>query len=181
MDPRVARTRRSLHAAVLGLSRELGVEQVTVAAVAQVAGINRSTFYQHFADKDELLVDALDQAVGDLGIPSAAPNGEMPSELNSYLQHVADNADIYRSILGDHGSPLVVAQLQRKLMNITIASIEAAGSNPFGDLPLDVLAAGISGAAIGVVRQWLSMDPLPDAESAARWLWAVLLGPGRAT
>jgi hypothetical protein len=33
---------------------------------------------------------------------------------------------------------------------------------------------------MGVVRAWLERDPRPPVETAAAWLWQVLLGPGGA-
>ena len=39
------------------------------------------------------------------------------------------------------------------------------------------VAAGITGSAMGVVRAWLEREPRPSVETAAGWLWKVLLGP----
>ncbi|MEZ5190283.1 MAG: helix-turn-helix domain-containing protein [Schumannella sp.] len=62
MDPRIARTRRSLQEALLELARERELDDISVGDVAERAGVNRSSFYQHYADKETLLADALDSA-----------------------------------------------------------------------------------------------------------------------
>ena len=49
-------SRRTLLTAARELFAERGPEGLTVAAVAKRAGLNRSTAYQHFANRDELLV-----------------------------------------------------------------------------------------------------------------------------
>jgi len=63
VDPRIARTRSSLHEALLGLCRESDYASVSISDITDAAGVNRSTFYQHYADKEELLADALDSFV----------------------------------------------------------------------------------------------------------------------
>lgn len=55
-DRRVQRTRRLLHAAIIELIDEHGWDAITVQDVCQRADVGRSTFYVHFADKEELLV-----------------------------------------------------------------------------------------------------------------------------
>lgn len=49
-------SRKNLLAAARGLFSERGPEALTVAAVAKRAGLNRSTTYQHFKNRDELLL-----------------------------------------------------------------------------------------------------------------------------
>src|SRR5262249_48157020 len=55
-DRRIQRTRRTLHEALLALIRERGWDAVTVQDVCARADVGRSTFYVHFADKEELLL-----------------------------------------------------------------------------------------------------------------------------
>ncbi len=55
LDPRVKRTRLLLEQAFMGLIQEKGFQAVTVQDIAERAGVNRATFYAHFADKYALL------------------------------------------------------------------------------------------------------------------------------
>src|ERR1700735_1355289 len=50
--------------AALGLFAENGVEQTTVAQIAERAGMNRATFFRHFADKREVLFGGEDVLAG---------------------------------------------------------------------------------------------------------------------
>src|SRR5690606_15118949 len=67
VDPRIARTRRSLQEALFELARERGLDEISVADIAERAGVNRSSFYQHYSDKDTLLADAIDAVVEEAG------------------------------------------------------------------------------------------------------------------
>ena len=55
LDPRVKRTRTLLEQAFMDLIQEEGFQGVTVQDIAERAGVNRATFYAHFADKYALL------------------------------------------------------------------------------------------------------------------------------
>ncbi len=179
MDARIARTRASLQDALLQLARERSLDGITVADIADRAGVNRSSFYQHYSDKDLLLADALDAAVDEPAQRLARLTGPVstpPADLLAYLQHIEQNAALYARVLGDHGSALVTARVREHIERVALEGIRRADAPAFGGIPLEVVAAGITGSALGVVRAWLERDPRPPAETAARWLWQVLLG-----
>lgn len=180
MDPRIARTRASLRTALLDLARERALDDITVGDITDRAAVNRSSFYQHYSDKETLLADALDVAIDAVPIPAvhAASTASVPPELLAHLEHVAANAELYRRILGDHSSAIVQARLRARLESIVVQAIAASGSHPFGTMPLDVAAAGISGASLGVIAAWIQRDPLPPVTTAAEWLWRVIISPG---
>lgn len=68
--------RERLEAAALDLFVENGYEQTTVAQIADRAGLNRATFFRHFADKREVLFGGEDVLAGLFGdaIRGAAPD-----------------------------------------------------------------------------------------------------------
>lgn len=180
MDPRIARTRLSLQEALFELARERELDEISIADIAERAGVNRSSFYQHYADKDTLLADALDAVVEEAG--SDLPGDfeitpEPPGILLDYLRHVEDNAAVYARVFGDHGSPIAVARLGARIRTIVIDAVATSHGDAFGDVPPDVLAAGLSGSVLAVLESWLTRDPRPPVETAAAWMWAVLLGP----
>ncbi len=55
LDPRVIRTREVLERAFMELIEKKGFQAVTVQDITERAGVNRATFYAHFADKYALL------------------------------------------------------------------------------------------------------------------------------
>lgn len=184
MDPRIARTRTLLQDALLALARERDLDEISIADIADRATINRSTFYQHYADKDTLLADALDaQArragadLTDLAHPAMLEIGEEPPEmLVRYAEHLAENAALYRRVLGEHGSPAATARLRRRISAIVMTGF-CAHPNDFDEveMPVEIAAASITGSLIGVLTTWLDMDPMPAPERAAIWAWTMLV------
>jgi AcrR family transcriptional regulator len=180
MDPRIARTRQSLQEALFGLARERDLDEISVADIAERAGVNRSSFYQHYSDKDTLLADAIDAVAEEAGTDVAGLTEitpDPPALLVDYLRHVEENAAVYARIFGDHGSPAAVARLRSRIQSIVVDAVTTSHQQAFGDIPSDVLAAGLSASVLGVLEVWLARDPRPPVETAVGWLWQVLLGP----
>jgi AcrR family transcriptional regulator len=183
MDVRVERTRRSLQEALFDLARERSLEALTIADIVERAGLNRSSFYQHYSDKETLLADALDAAAERAGASLAvmATEREGPTRgLLEYLRHFDENADVYRRVLGPHGSAVVTTRLRDRLEAIVREGVSRSGTRAFEGIPLDVVGAGLAGSALSVIGVWLAREPRPSVETAADWVWRVLVGVGEA-
>lgn len=180
-DPRIARTRHLLQEALLDLTREQPLDAITVADIADRASVNRSTFYQHYRDKETLLADALDAqattAGADLSRLDTEPAlGAAPPELIlRYTRHVFEHAELYRLALGERGSSIAVARLRRR-----IASVAARGYALYGQdetnlgMPIEIASASVAGSLLGMLTAWLeSTDPAPP-DQVATWIWNAL-------
>lgn len=79
--------RERLEDAALDLFIENGYEQTTVAQIADRAGLNRATFFRHFADKREVLFAGQELLVGLFagGIRDAAPDATLAECLQAAL------------------------------------------------------------------------------------------------
>jgi AcrR family transcriptional regulator len=178
VDPRIARTRQSLQEALFELARERELDDISVADIAERAGVNRSSFYQHYADKDTLLADAIDAAVetAEAGLPiPIVLTPDPPDILVRYLRHVDENAAVYRRIFAARGSGVAVDRLRARIEVVAATGIE--GADLPNTIPRDVLAAGLAGSVIAVIQVWIAREPRPPATTAAYWVWQVLLGP----
>lgn len=74
-------SRERLEAAAFDLFEERGYESTTVAQIAERAGLNRATFFRHFADKREVILageDVLEDVFVDA--ISGADSGSEPTE-----------------------------------------------------------------------------------------------------
>ncbi len=77
--------RERLESAALDLFVENGYEETTVAQIADRAGLNRATFFRHFADKREVLFGGEDVLVGLFadGIRAASPDATLTECLHN--------------------------------------------------------------------------------------------------
>ncbi len=181
MDPRAAHTRAQLHRAVLELAAERELDDISVTQLVTRAGVNRSSFYQHFSGREELLASALETAEEEAGRVRVAVHipgsGQVPPALVRFLTHFAEHAAVYRRALGPEGSSLVAARVRARTVELVREGIELTRVRRSG-LPLDIEAAGTAGALLGVIEAWLRRDPLPGPETAAEWMWRILIGAG---
>ncbi len=44
------------------------------------------------------------------------------------------------------------------------------------EVPLPAVAEGFTGMVVGVIGAWLGMEPRPQADDAARWIWRIATG-----
>ena len=180
MDPRVSRTLGSLQEALLELASDRELGDIPVADIVERAGVNRSSFYQHYPDKETLLADALDAAVERAGAELPDLSGPLegpPAALLSYLRHLDEHAEVYKRVLGEHGSPVVTERLRARIEAAVSETIQQSRAHVFAGLPVDVVAAGIAGSVLGVLSAWIARDPRPSPETAGEWVWRILLGP----
>ena len=66
-------SRAALLLAARELVAERGIDALTVSGVAQRAGLNRSTAYQHFRSRDELIDAVGGTGIGDLALCNGEP------------------------------------------------------------------------------------------------------------
>ena len=188
LDPRVARTRRLLQDALMDLAKARPLDDISIADIADAATVNRTTFYQHYQDKETLLADALDEHAARNGADLGGLEAEFhdrhrpPAVLVHYLRHIAENADLYRLALGGHRSSIALHRLGERITAIVLEGIRIYGPSPnLRSMPVEVAAASIAGSILGVLGAWLEREPLTPPDEAAEWLWLALSGalPGR--
>ncbi len=182
VDPRILRTQESLQTALLDLCRTHDFATLSISSIVDAAGVNRSTFYQHYADKETLLADALDGFAADAQaqLDAAGADGVEihPRELVlRYFVHVRDNAALYQTVLSSSGPPVIVERLVNRVSELARRGLVTQPVVASGKMPVNIAAASLAGSFVGILREWINMTPLPSAESATDWAWAVLTTP----
>lgn len=176
-DPRARRSRSRLRAAVLELAEDRDPTTITMSKVAQHAGVNRATVYQHFPDVNALLTDAMADAVTRVArtaalCPLDAPRDVTPEPLSELFHHVADTADLYRRMLGPQGNALFTVRLREQLTAELVSSFrEGRRPGGFEDVPSRLHAAYLAGALISVLATWVADEPPAPADEVALAFW----------
>ncbi|MDX3108268.1 TetR/AcrR family transcriptional regulator [Nonomuraea angiospora] len=193
-DPRVRRTQAALQRTLIGLVQDGDLSRISVADVAERAGVSRSTFYDHYRDVHELaeaacttMIDDLIEAIPDPGVRDVPDDA--PDTLLTFFAHLDEHAGLYRSVLGPQGSARVIDHVRR---HATVAAYVGARRKAAGDgtptdytaqTPHDVPAAFTAGALIGVATDWLQhgcpRSPAEMADLTRPLLMAVYRGDDR--
>ena len=178
-DLRVRRTRQALRDALIALVEERGYQAVTVTAVCRLAMVNKATFYLHYQDRYDLLLDVVGERFGVLSLRNSPPPqdpatyslAQPTAVLRELLQHVAEHAGFYRGILGPSGSHEIRADVQTYVQGLVSQRIRTAVPDPTTTpVPVDVVAAYTAAAGLGSIVWWLDAGTPSSPEQFAGWL-----------
>lgn len=86
---RVANTRRKLKNAALDVFSEKGVDATTVEDITEKADLGKGTLYRHFADKEEMVITLVKDAIDHL-ISRLRKCPKQPEILEDVLEHFMD-------------------------------------------------------------------------------------------
>jgi len=176
IDPRVERTRRAIWNALLTLSLERGFHAVTVAQIARRAGINRSTFYAHFPDRQAVVREELARLLRDLRARQETPTPETFETFNPanphpnalrWFAHVAAHADFYSAVLVTGELSAFEGEVAALVNGWAEQRLREWPGPLRPELPLPALIAASTAQNLGLVRWWLSQDPRPDLSEMA--------------
>jgi len=177
LDRRVRRTRRRLRDALIKLILANGYDNITIQEITDAADLSRATFYLHYNDKDELLASSLEAmfdelmaSVKDLMLRRKLEplDGDAPS-LPAF-KHVAEYADLYKSLLGEKGVSSVINRILNYISRIAEQQYRLlVTEEEEADLavPIDVAARHMAGAMFSMVSWWLETGMEYTAEEMA--------------
>ncbi|WIN00318.1 TetR/AcrR family transcriptional regulator [Actinoplanes oblitus] len=177
-DRRVRRTRAALRDALLSLMAERGYEAVTVHEIIDRADVGRSTFYNHYTDKDELLHDTLGELQSILAAPAKPVGGTQHGLRFSLplLRHVAGQRRLGGALFGRGNRTPVLARIQDVLTEVVRTELAAAPGRP-PRIPDEAVAHYVVGAYLSLLDWWLTSAPELAAEDADR-IFQTLVMPG---
>ena len=158
-DPRALRTRRKLVDAFHAAVADADPAAMSVASLTRAAGVNRTSFYSHFASPEDLAIHALSDlfdVMGDADILMPAQEASRRA-LEDIVGFVHERRDSYARVLGPGAAPRLVMAVTEAFTERTVASLERIGTRPPG-ADLRVTARFLAGGVLGVFGTWLSDD-----------------------
>ncbi len=148
------------------------MNSVTIEDITDRADLGRTTFYLHFKDKEELLIQAID-AIGEDFIATHAAilseDGSTEDKLKALkvnlderiLYHIFDharqNADLYKVMLRGEGSAKASERMSDLIRSETIKRLEILPGLET-KVPLDIFSIFFSGTLMEMVTWWLEHD-----------------------
>lgn len=197
VDRRILRTRQALRCALLELIQEKGFESVSVEEITERANLGRATFYLHYKDKEDLLLEEFREIASNrVQVLSEIPvsiwklnqdrlelaDGREPiMPLLLVFEHAAQNADLYRILLRGESSQRIAGQIREIIIQSINEIIQTRRQTepplePM-EVPVDLLAAYFSGALMSTLNWWLEQAEAAPPEELAR-MFQHLFFPG---
>jgi AcrR family transcriptional regulator len=205
LDRRSRRTRRMLKEAFFALVLEKGYDGVTIEDITERADLGRTTFYLHYRDKEELLLESIDAIAEELiaRLPPEAwrinDGGDPDSSAEKHdgttsivfdaihvvFQHAAENVHLYRVFLRGEGARQAQHRLHviisQKAAELIKERVNAGDLSLEPNLPLDVFCSYFAGALLATITWWLETSaPYSPEQMADMFRRLFFLGGRRA-
>lgn len=176
-DRRVRRTRVSIRAALKRLLQDGAIDQFTIKDIAEEADIGYTTFFRHFATKEEALADFADSAAAEL-LSQTLPILKAADSRASCLalcHHVQANRQIWEALLTGGAAGFVRSSLARHTLEM-----EADWPMPQSWIPADKGTYLATGMVVETLTWWLThaadLAPEQVAEIMDRTFVSALVG-----
>jgi AcrR family transcriptional regulator len=190
-DRRVSRTRRQLREALMALILKKGYDAVTIEDITSFADLGRTTFYLHYKDKEELLIESID-AISDelkaqIGITAGEADDFKPlgplAAIELVFRHAGENALLYRVILSGGAAQKALDRLQEIISDAAQMFFERRmqGRAPAPQFPQGVILHYFSSSLLGLVNWWLGAGlPYPPEVMAQSFVSLFFNGANQA-
>lgn len=179
-DPRIARSKAALREALIALMEERGLEGFTVGDLCARAGLNRGTFYNHFKDKDSLLVTLEDEVMEGLEAFRAKMQELEIRDLLKYrarkrplpvlvelFDYLREEGDFLHAVLGPGGDVRFGPRLRETVCGGLIRSLLHERYRESDDAFVGYYIAYFAGAYLGVIDQWIKTGMRESSEEMA--------------
>lgn len=171
-DRRVRRSRAALIQAAIALVTERGTAAIPISDIAAAADVSRQLVYQHFGDRDALLLEAaLDLARTEL-LPRfaevASPEGS--EQARALTRHFAEHRAFYRAMLNSSSAYALTKALSGLIIPVNRRAMDVHFADGHDPQQLDDLAAFVTGGGAAVINAWVTDgdDPLDPDDLADR-------------
>lgn len=146
-DRRVRRTREAIGKAFARLVLSRRYDTIRTADIIAESGVGRSTFYEHFRGKDDILMQSIVHVFAPLA--DAAAGKPNPGFIHAVLTHFWEQRGFARILFATGMMP----KMQRKLAGLIS---ERLLEPPPGGAPKQMIAAGVAAAQLSMIQIWLS-------------------------
>ena len=183
VDPRVTRTMGALRQAVVDLASQQPASRITVAELAECAGVTRATFYNRYSTPLDPLIEVLyaDLETGHRLEDRLRAEGHRGPELlrlavSEVADHVERFAAVYRHALGDPADRGVYDALVRHFHHYAVSFLSRAADSDLPAADREVTAQFLANGFAGAIKAWLgdpevTKEDLVDAAVACAPAW----------
>jgi AcrR family transcriptional regulator len=161
-DRRIERTRQLLVQALFPLIQEKGFDALTVQDIIDRANVGRSTFYVHFVDKEDLLVQAMDPFSAELKErqrkalrEGGASEQRAFSFSHELFSHADGHRDLFRTVVGNRSALILQRHFQRMQVELVREEVKAMAPTGVSNALLEAVVQSVASALYGLLAWWI--------------------------
>lgn len=157
-DLRIIKTQNTIYNALITLLKTKTFEEIKVSDICNEALINRSTFYDHYTDKYELLMDLIDKQKARFEL-ALSENEHIINTKNYYIElikiilnEIEEEKNLYFKVLINNQNSI----LMDIIMEVVTKDIEKRVKNNIqNSIPSEIITKFYVGAVVNVGIEWL--------------------------
>ena len=176
MDRRIAKTRKAIFAAFDALIVKNDYVKISVQNIIDEADIGRSTFYEHFETKDELLRAKCTDLFEHIFVPDGTEathafsrNSAFEEKIMHILYHLLDDKKVVKGVLSSEGGELFLRYFRGYLADMVQKMHPSAP-----EVPQEYLLNHIVGSFIETVRWWVDRDFRDEPQVLTQYYLSVI-------
>ena len=163
-DRRILRTRALLRQGLAELMQEKNAGDITVKELVAHANVNRSTFYLHYTDIDQMLASVEAELLERI---EASVQAQIFPLVGDLFALMAENREICAALLGPHGDMAFLLQIEAILSRYSLQVL--ADAYPDRRADLDSGYSFCLSGCVGLIKNWLQAEePAPPEVMAQR-------------
>ena len=167
IDRRIQKTKEGIRNAFIQLIQSKDYSSITITELANLANIDRKTFYLHYTSIDDVLKEFGAEATDRVRV---LLKNTQPFEIKKFFQGLnqimLDDINLYRHISTETSYAFFLTQCKDILKNSLIESFY--NKSGLSKERFDVYAAYISSGIIGIYTNWLSSNSTMSLEELTK-------------
>ena len=162
IDLRIIKTKKVLFETLIKIMKEKNFERIKISDICEKALINRSTFYAHYEDKYELLIDLFEEEKLTLLKELEDNENDIFSKkylmelLNILIDYIDKNREIYSAILANNKNGILIDFLTDVIERDVSEKLKLNSSIVSSNIPLDIIVKFYAGGLINIGISWLT-------------------------
>lgn len=180
IDLRILKTKRNLYEGLLTLMKEKTFEEIKVSDICSAALTNRSTFYDHFSDKYELLDSLINDLEEDL-VSKLEENENYNNAKEYYMQmieiffeHISSNINVYSSVLKKNNNSIVMDMANDAIYRDVENHIRKSNKILKTEIPVEIISKFYVSAVINVCLEYIKFPNKHGKEDILKYLDTLL-------
>jgi AcrR family transcriptional regulator len=199
-DLRTLRTRKIIKNSFIDLLNMKSFDSLTVNEISNKAMINRATFYRHFDDKYDLLMEILQESMEEMmrNVGSIEENMYIFSNhpdfsgttdsllyknvefLSSFFEYFEKNRKVFKPLLGENGSIWLSSEMNKYLSKFWISRIKSEEkyykqTSQNGIISVETASIWLAHSVVSILGWWLNKGTEIPAETMAKSILSIIV------
>ncbi|MBI9049922.1 MAG: TetR/AcrR family transcriptional regulator C-terminal domain-containing protein [Anaerolineaceae bacterium] len=182
VDFRVKRTEKMLLNALFILLEKKSINKITINDICVEAMIHRTTFYNHYVDKYDLLESGFqiifDELTTDINtvqeVITEHTIDNPPPHFVRIFQHIRHKEKLYSSLLEHKSNNLFIPILNDYLSKNIMERLNSHISTPGSSISNSFIAQFCAGAIVNIICWWIDQKFMTPPETMASHLYGLL-------